>query len=506
MLLQEPTLEKDRIEKKAYQRLAVLLVVALVVVRMLGSLLQPFYDDAYITLTYARNLLAGKGLVFNVGENVNGLTTPLYGLLLAALHWIVTSPKVLLLGVGLVCDSLTLLFTLRLFRKHSLDLAGILFALCYIICPIITRLGVGGMESSLFVLLLVLSLSVWETGHYGLTAIIASLTVFVRPEASILVAVYGCMVLWNVWKKKERSSVILRFVLPVIVAISCGGLLLYHTYGAVIPQSVVAKSHLERVSVWSVIQGLLLTDPFCIALFPFAVIGLFVRTSPEDKRLFLPLTIFIGLFLIAYLTMRPPIYKWYGAPVHYWECLLGAVGLLWILQRRRTVYQHAQKKIVHCSLIAVSIAAIVLLVLLQRSSGSVEKNVYDPLREWYRTHDLHGKSILADDIGFSGYYSGAYIYDPYGLVFPPALRYPDMVSMIEHYKPNYLLLYLTPGKIEMLRDTKLLSEYHPLKRFAYNADTTTALLLDPNFYWRERKQDYLLLERSNTTTQQTVTP
>ncbi|MCC6188386.1 MAG: hypothetical protein IT318_05100, partial [Anaerolineales bacterium] len=33
-------------------------------------------DDAFITFRYARNLLAGSGLVFNPGENVLGTTTP----------------------------------------------------------------------------------------------------------------------------------------------------------------------------------------------------------------------------------------------------------------------------------------------------------------------------------------------------------------------------------------------------------------------------------------------
>ncbi len=43
----------------------------------------PFKDDAYICLRYARNLVSGAGLVFNPGEVYEGFTTPLWTLLSA---------------------------------------------------------------------------------------------------------------------------------------------------------------------------------------------------------------------------------------------------------------------------------------------------------------------------------------------------------------------------------------------------------------------------------------
>jgi hypothetical protein len=42
------------------------------------------FDDAYITLRYAANLIKGWGFVFNAGERVLGTTSPLFALLLAA--------------------------------------------------------------------------------------------------------------------------------------------------------------------------------------------------------------------------------------------------------------------------------------------------------------------------------------------------------------------------------------------------------------------------------------
>lgn len=45
-------------------------------------------DDAFIYLRYVQNAIDGNGLVFNVGERFNGLTSPLYAYLLVALAWL----------------------------------------------------------------------------------------------------------------------------------------------------------------------------------------------------------------------------------------------------------------------------------------------------------------------------------------------------------------------------------------------------------------------------------
>jgi len=42
-------------------------------------------DDAYIPARYVRQLYAGHGLVFNAGERINALTSPLHTLVLAAI-------------------------------------------------------------------------------------------------------------------------------------------------------------------------------------------------------------------------------------------------------------------------------------------------------------------------------------------------------------------------------------------------------------------------------------
>lgn len=48
-----------------------------------SRLLTVHIDDAYISYQYAKNLAAGNGLVFNVGENVEGITNLLWTTIIA---------------------------------------------------------------------------------------------------------------------------------------------------------------------------------------------------------------------------------------------------------------------------------------------------------------------------------------------------------------------------------------------------------------------------------------
>jgi hypothetical protein len=63
----------------------------------------PFHDDSYISLRYADNLVAGNGLVFNVGERVEGFTNPLWTLLGAAFIGLGLAPVVGLKIAGATC-------------------------------------------------------------------------------------------------------------------------------------------------------------------------------------------------------------------------------------------------------------------------------------------------------------------------------------------------------------------------------------------------------------------
>jgi hypothetical protein len=81
--------------------------IYLLAVLQLGALsvagADPFKDDAYICLRYARNLIDGLGLVFNAGERVEGFTDPLWTLASAALLALNLPEVIALKALGALC-------------------------------------------------------------------------------------------------------------------------------------------------------------------------------------------------------------------------------------------------------------------------------------------------------------------------------------------------------------------------------------------------------------------
>jgi arabinofuranosyltransferase len=57
-----------------------------------GSLTFCLFDDAMISMRYAENLANGHGLVWNIGERVEGYTNPLMVLIMAVFSAFFQSP------------------------------------------------------------------------------------------------------------------------------------------------------------------------------------------------------------------------------------------------------------------------------------------------------------------------------------------------------------------------------------------------------------------------------
>src|SRR5574342_655752 len=133
-------------------------------------------DDAFITFRYARNLLAGNGFVFNVGERVLGTTTPLYTLLLAGLAGLLRLDNYpwLALVVNALADGLSCLLLVKLGDLLSGRRAiGLAAALLWAIAPMSVTFAIGGMETSVFILLLLTTSHLYVSGRTRAAAVAA---------------------------------------------------------------------------------------------------------------------------------------------------------------------------------------------------------------------------------------------------------------------------------------------------------------------------------------------
>jgi hypothetical protein len=208
-----------------------------------------FLDDAYIFYRYATNASAGLGLVYNVGERVEGYSSVLWALILTLGARLSLDLEVLAPWLGLLLGLATLGFLAHLTRM--------LFPRNLLVCvmvPAAAALSTGfayyavsGMDTLLFTAALLAAISAASASRRSWLAISLSalLLVLARAEGFVyafaLLAVLGTFVVAG----RERMS-LSHYALAVLIVLAGTALVFFFRfsyYGRWFPLTVAAKSH-----------------------------------------------------------------------------------------------------------------------------------------------------------------------------------------------------------------------------------------------------------------------
>jgi hypothetical protein len=213
-------------------------------------------DDAFITMRYVKNFVEGNGLVYNVGERVEGYTHFLWLMVLAASKAIGFDPvdASMWLGIAAYAGILILLLaiSLREYKKNPnriwLPIAAALFALNYDTA----EWASGGLETSFYTLLVLGAFYLWFYSRFseqrrllltGITLMLISLT---RPDGVLFTAT--AVVLLTVMGLRNKQSILSLsknigiLVLPSIVIGIPYLIWKYNYYGDILPLTYYAKS------------------------------------------------------------------------------------------------------------------------------------------------------------------------------------------------------------------------------------------------------------------------
>jgi hypothetical protein len=196
-----------------------------------GSLI----DDAYIVFRYADNLLAGLGPVFNAGERVEGFTSPLWLVLLAAAKAVGVSYETAVFVLGTVCAAAALFPAYALARRVAPGAAALAAPLLLCVHPGFAMWSVHGLETSLFALLV--TSAVWAVERRPAVAgVLTGLAFWTRPEGALWAV---ALTLFMLARGRRRDAVALSagflfLALPIETA-----RILY--YGAPFPNTYYAK-------------------------------------------------------------------------------------------------------------------------------------------------------------------------------------------------------------------------------------------------------------------------
>lgn len=354
-------------------------------------------DDALIYARYAKNALQGHGLVFNIGEPVNALTSILETWLLLGLSWVLHG-KILLAQeiLGASC-----LIASALVAEGIVPLAGILIATSsyYYFCL--------GMETCLFLLLLVLCMKAYLADKLDWLPLLCAMTVLARFEGGAMVAV----ICWRLWRQKRFPRLVAY--LPPLLLIAFYLTSNLHYYGAWLPHSATAKfgqgrsgfwgpwplafTYLDQ-AVWLPIFGSQIVAPILFFLVWFAAKDKRLRAT---NKIVIPFLLFLGSF---YILFNIPSYFWYYAPFLYFSYIYAAH----LIPRTRTAWFVAL--VLALDLVNVSVVTI-------RRLG-VENVNYVHLASWLSHYTPKDAKIASTETGTIGWYCDRNIIDMVGLTTP----------------------------------------------------------------------------------------
>jgi hypothetical protein len=218
-----------------------------------GQLYFTLFDDAMISMRYARNLAGGHGLVWNAGQPpVEGYTNFLWTLWMALLH-LLPVPESKIAALVMICGAVILAATIAVVRRiasalapdspRAVAIAAWLTALYY---PLIYW-TLRGMEVGLVTLTIAASALLairladrLRTRELAALAILMALGVLTRPDVVVPCAVVAAFVIWNARAgDRRRIALVLGGAIAGTFALHTGFRLWY--YGDPLPNTYYLK-------------------------------------------------------------------------------------------------------------------------------------------------------------------------------------------------------------------------------------------------------------------------
>lgn len=297
-----PTLSVGPIDERHPRACLVALCVVLVAIAWRNRFIQ---DDAYIVLRYAEHLARGQGLVWNVGERVEGYSSFLHTVLMATPYLLNVEPVPVAHALGLACFVGSLLATFATARwtfgsRRPGFLALALLGTNYTFSTFAT----GGLETSLHVFLICVGMWLvargqaigWPSRQLLLLSVVTGSLMLTRPDSAVPCALLIGVALWRL---RSTSSLRWRSVAALTApAVAMVGVWLawkVQYYGDLLPNTYYVKV----ASPTSFYDGARYLYLFSLSygLFPLALLAVplapRLRRDPRDA-----LSVSIGLVIL----------------------------------------------------------------------------------------------------------------------------------------------------------------------------------------------------------------
>jgi hypothetical protein len=519
--------------KRAWGGVSPLRLLLIAVCGVVAVLVAAFWsytqDDVFITYVYSRNIATGVGFVFNAGERVQGTTTPLWALLMALVYHL--TPNLLHAGnaLGGICLALACLLAARLPATDAPPLARYTAPVLLATSPLVyVSLG---METLLYLLLLVAALWCWRMERRMLAMVCAAALTWTRADGVVLgAALCLCALVDSIVSTGRPRGPQLRAILwPSVrlgllysAAIAPWFLWAWWYFGTPLPNTFSAKQELfqglafiTRIGEWfSAFYG---NNWLAALLLPCALIGAWYSLRQRALR---PLPLWTALYLAGYTALNITNF-WYYTPLFAGVALLAAQGVgvvaVWgahhlhgqrgqrviggvaVVALMAMVYTAVNSPYANVLLWAIAIVlfawrfglllqqdraqawaaalgAVLIVVAILGVARALENrhapprmNTYALVGAWINANTPRDATLLVGDLGVAGYHAQRPTLDWFGLIVPTmATKTPEWA--VANFQPQYVLANQAAAWDVLLADPAFHAEYTPLVQISTEGD------------------------------------
>jgi hypothetical protein len=482
------------------------------------------YDDSFIFYRFADNLVAGKGLIYNIGERAWGYSTVTYIFWLS--FWRYLLPAVPLPDIAVranlvpfaaVCLAVYFLI-LRYTRKYTVATAA---AALIMFNAALLGISTGGMETFLFMALALFSLLAASSRKPLMAAFLVSLAILTRIEGLLLVPILFILI------RKPRKTVFrmtLVMALPPLAWLTFA----HNFYGTYLPHSIIAKARpiytLPRLHAYIDIVrnlGQLFSLPGAIgALLVLVFLGwctiacLKSRTLREHNAWAVP-ALFWGI-LAEYSYGNPLLFEWYYPQVFVPALLTAVLGISAIFEptlqplgSRRGAVRTAIGALCTIWLTAATVHGWNAqpprpnspnwpVSHLDSEPGRLRCKTYRDAAAWLNGIRKPHETVMAPEIGALGYYLKGNLIDACGLVSPEAIPYLPVpaserlggeygsipLAFVRDVQPEFIVTMPVFGMKNVLDAPWATATYHTVREFSlpvptYGSDRVLVLRHSP---------------------------
>ena len=428
-------------------------------------------DDPWIHLTFARNFSEYFSFSFYKNEMVTaGSTSPIYTFLISVAFFITKNEFILSYFFGILFFAVSVY---AFYKLTELDLGKeyiytFLLTLIFAVDNRINFIAVSGMETTMFILILIATTYFYKKRNAVLFGVFLGLIIWTRPDGVAFIAALLFDYLITVYLSKKDKKIILfskqeltkiGIIAGIIVAVYfimnliLSSSLLPNTYNAKLTYYTPefrSRSEFFKNEVWKYFTS----GPYSIIMFGFFLAILY---SVRDfvKKIYNPNILYIGftvaLILIYYLKL-PYAHRFgrYLMPIIPFFILASGQGIRDASKMLGGYFRSRNT--------AIGIIIVLLTIMLVYSFSNYLDNRNNYAEEckyindrqvaaalWVNQNTKETDIIATHDVGAIGYYSGRKLIDVAGLVTPELI---DKIHLPDYNK--YMMEYLKNKNVSYL--------------------------------------------------------